>query len=348
MMNGVDVSKWQGSKIDWAKVKAAGIDYAILRAGYGSYISQKDPTFERNYAECKRLSIPVGVYWYVYTKTLDGIKQEVKTLLEAIKGKQFEYPIYLDIENEAQASMTKAALTQMIETGCTALEQAGYFAGVYTYTNFASYMDYAGLAKKYTMWLADYRKNYNTTLTRDMHQYTSTGNVAGIGGRVDCNRAYVDFPALIKGAGKNGFEEEENIMYSDTLKIGPVSGGDRKAMAALAESLNLPHVDASDYIIVGPASEGDRKQIVAKAQSLGLGVENYLPPEPEVPEEPETPETPDVPDMEFDEVMFMLVKLDSKLDRVLEKLELVQQALEDPAAQQVLDKLTAAGAALSQ
>lgn len=329
MMNGIDVSKWQGSKIDWAKVKAAGIDYAILRAGYGSYISQKDPTFERNYAECKRLGIPVGVYWYVYAKTLDGIKQEVKTLLEAIKGKQFEYPIYLDIENEAQASMTKAALTQMIETGCTALEQAGYFAGVYTYTSFASYMDYAGLAKKYTMWLADYRKNYNTTLTRDMHQYTSTGNVAGIGGRVDCNRAYVDFPARIKGAGKNGFEKEENIMYSDTLKIGPVSGGDRKAMAALAESLNLPHVDAGDYVIVGPASDGDRKQIVAKAQSLGLGVENYLPPEPEEPEEPETPETPDVPDMEFDEVMFMLAKLDGKLDRVL-------------------DKLTAAGAALSQ
>lgn len=348
MMNGIDVSKWQGSKIDWAKVKAAGIDYAILRAGYGSYISQKDPTFERNYAECKRLGIPVGVYWYVYAKTLAGIKQEVKTLLEAIKGKQFEYPIYLDIENEAQASMTKAALTQMIETGCTALEQAGYFAGVYTYTSFASYMDYAGLAKKYTMWLADYRKNYNTTLTRDMHQYTSSGTVAGIGGRVDCNRAYVDFPALIKGAGKNGFEKEENIMYSDTLKIGPVSGGDRKAMAALAESLNLPHVDAGDYVIVGPASEGDRKQIVAKAQSLGLGVENYLPPEPEEPEEPETPETPDVPDMEFDEVMFMLVKLDGKLDRVLEKLELVQQALEDPAAQQVLDKLTAAGAALAE
>ena len=348
MMNGIDVSKWQGSKIDWAKVKAAGIDYAILRAGYGSYISQKDPTFERNYAECKRLGIPVGVYWYVYAKTLDGIKQEVKTLLEAIKGKQFEYPIYLDIENEAQASMTKAALTQMIETGCTALEQAGYFAGVYTYTSFASYMDYAGLAKKYTMWLADYRKNYNTTLTRDMHQYTSSGTVTGIGGRVDCNRAYVDFPAIIRAAGKNGFEKEDNTMYSDTLKIGPVSGGDRKTMAALAESLNLPHVDAGDYVIVGPASDGDRKQIVAKAQSLGLGVENYLPPEPEVPEEPETPETPDVPDMEFDEVMFLLVKLDSKLDRVLEKLELVQQALEDPAAQQVLDKLEKAGAALSQ
>ena len=194
MMNGIDVSKWQGSKIDWAKVKAAGIDYAILRAGYGSYISQKDPTFERDYAECKRLGIPVGVYWYVYAKTLDGIKQEVKTLLEAIKGKQFEYPIYLDIENEAQASMTKAALTQMIETGCTALEQAGYFAGVYTYTSFASYMDYAGLAKNLHYVAGRLPQNYNTTLTRDMHQYTSTGNVAGIGGRVDCEPGLCGLP----------------------------------------------------------------------------------------------------------------------------------------------------------
>lgn len=231
MMNGIDVSKWQGNSIDWAKVKAAGIDYAILRAGYGSYISQKDPTFERNYAECKRLGIPVGVYWYVYAKTLAGIKQEVKTLLEAIKGKQFEYPIYLDIENEAQASMTKAALTQMIETGCTALEQAGYFAGVYTYTRFASYMDYAGLAKKYTMWLADYRKNYNTTLTRDMHQYTSTGSVAGISGNVDMNRCTRDFPALIKRVGLNGYKADDGDAAPsgkqyNAIQVGPMSAGD--------------------------------------------------------------------------------------------------------------------------
>ena len=349
-VTGIDVSKYQGA-IDWEQVKAAGVEFAILRAGYGRYASQKDPTFEQNCAACKRVGLPVGVYWYVYANTMEGIRQEVQNLLEVIRGKQFEYPIYLDIEDKAQAGMSRAALTQMIETGCAALEQAGFFVGVYTYTSFAARMDYNALAGKYTMWLADYRKNYNTTLTRDMHQYTSSGTVAGIEGRVDCNRAYVDFPALIREAGKNGFEKEENIMYSDTLKIGPVSGGDRKAMAALAESLNLPHVDAGDYIIVGPASEGDRKQIVAKAQSLGLGVENYLPPEPEVPEEPEEPQ----PELDLTEVLEavaaldkMLDDMDGKLDRVLEKLELVQQALEDPVAQQVLDKLEKAGAALTE
>ena len=361
MMNGIDVSKWQGSKIDWAKVKAAGIDYAILRAGYGSYISQKDPTFERNYAECKRLGIPVGVYWYVYAKTLDGIKQEVKTLLEAIKGKQFEYPIYLDIENEAQASMTKAALTQMIETGCTALEQAGYFAGVYTYTSFASYMDYAGLAKKYTMWLADYRKNYNTTLTRDMHQYTSSGTVAGIGGRVDCNRAYVDFPALIKGAGKNGFEKEETNMDFVAVKnlMLEVTSAEKPACQAFStpdvNDGNYRNLALGQYRITGVGPTVTLGGMQGTWYRIDLSGEDWyclaLPDRCKVVEVAEEPQ----PELDLTEVLEavaaldkMLDDMDGKLDRVLEKLELVQQALEDPAAQQVLDKLEKAGAALAQ
>ena len=83
---------------------------------------------------------------------------------------------------------------------------------------------------------------------------------------------------------------------SDTLKIGPVSGGDRKTMAALADSLGLPHFDEGDCIVIGPASEGDRKQVAAKAQALGLGVADYVAPElPETPVEPEEPETPEEP-----------------------------------------------------
>lgn len=345
LAHGIDVSKHQGT-INWDAVAAdPSVQFAILRAGYGRYESQKDPTFERNYAACKRLNIPVGAYWYSYAVNSADAATEGRLFAKVLAGKQFEYPVYFDQEDGSipAAQRTACALAFFDALGTE------WYKGYYSYTSWMPSVDLAAIRQHCdTVWLADYRANPDQTIQRDMHQYTSSGTVTGIGGRVDCNRAYVDFPTIIREAGKNGFEKEENIMYSDTLKIGPVSGGDRKAMAALAESLNLPHVDASDYIIVGPASEGDRKQIVAKAQSLGLGVENYLPPEPEVPEEPETPETPDVPDMEFDEVMFLLVKLDSKLDRVLEKLELVQQALEDPAAQQVLDKLEKAGAALSQ
>ena len=78
----------------------------------------------------------------------------------------------------------------------------------YTYTNFAQYMDYEALAKKYTMWLADYRENYNSTLPRDIHQYTSRGAVPGIQGNVDMNNCTRDFPEIIKGAGLNGWTKQ--------------------------------------------------------------------------------------------------------------------------------------------
>ena len=344
-LHGIDVSKHQGT-INWDAVAAdPSVQFAILRAGYGRYESQKDPTFERNYAECKRLGIPVGAYWYSYATTPADAATEGRLFAKVLVGKQFEYPVYFDQEDGSipAAQRTACALAFFDAMG------AEWYKGYYSYTAWMPSVDLAAIRQHCdTVWLADYRATPDQTIQRDMHQYTSTGNVAGIGGRVDCNRAYVDFPAIIREAGKNGFEKEDNTMYSDTLKIGPVSGGDRKTMAALAESLNLPHFDAGDYIIVGPASEGDRKQIVAKAQSLGLGVENYLPPEPEEPEEPK-------PELDLTEVLEavdaldkMLDDMDGKLDRVLEKLELVQHALEDPAAQQVLDKLEKAGAALAE
>ncbi|OUN86618.1 glycoside hydrolase family 25 protein [Gemmiger sp. An50] len=343
LAHGIDVSKHQGT-INWDAVAAdPSVQFAILRAGYGRYESQVDAQWARNYAECKRLGIPVGAYWYSYATTQADAATEGRLFAKVLAGKQFEYPVYFDHEDGSipAAQRTACALAFFDAMG------AAWYKGYYSYTAWMPSVDLGSIRQHCdTVWLADYRANPDQTIQRDMHQYTSSGTVAGIGGRVDCNRAYVDFPALIRAAGKNGFEKEENTMYSDTLKIGPVSGGDRKTMAALAESLNLPHFDAGDYIVIGPASKGDRKQVAAKAQALGLGVEDYLP--PEEPEEPETPENPDVPDMEFDEVMFMLAKLDGKLDRVLEKLDLVQQALEDPAAQQVLDKLEKAGAALAQ
>ena len=349
MFTVLDVSRWQG-RIDWDTVKASGRVHGVMLRALGSrsgtpYI---DPMFETNYSACTRLGIPVGVYYYSCAVTAPQRDAELALLHDALRGKLLQLPAAIDVEDARLRALTPDALSALVAGAARQLEHWGLYAMVYTYTHFADTALHMDTLAPFDLWLADYRANPDQTIQRDMHQYTSSGAVAGIGGRVDCNRAYVDFPTLVRAAGKNGFEKEDNTMYSDTLKIGPVSGGDRKTMAALAESLGLPHFDAGDYIIVGPASEGDRKQIVAKAQSLGLGVENYLPPEPEVPEEPETPEPPDVPDMEFDEVMFMLVKLDSKLDRVLEKLELVQQALEDPAAQQVLDKLEKAGAALAK
>ena len=272
---GVDVSKYQGT-IDWAKAKAAGVEFAILRAGYGRYMSQKDPTFEANYSGCCKNGIPVGAYWYLYCTTNAHMLEEMRCFMECLNGKQFEYPVYLDIEDKAQAAMGKSALTQMLQTGLTALESGGYYPGVYTYTSYAPRFDYVGLASRYPTWLADYRKNYDTTLPRDMHQYSSSGSVNGINGRCDVNWCYTDFPTIIRNSGKNGFVGGGTTVTSNScmVKIGPASGGDRKTVVNTATANNVwtdeywDPTDGNDYVICGPASTSQMAQVISKAKEL--------------------------------------------------------------------------------
>lgn len=230
--HGIDVSKHQGI-IDWSKVKT---DFAILRAGFGRYANQEDTQFDRNYAGAKAAGIPVGAYWYSYAKSAEEAREEAKACLQVLQGKQFEFPIYFDIEDCSQSYMGKAVLTEICEAFCDTLEKAGYFAGVYASTYwFTSKLDHARLAGKYTIWLADYRACYNKTLKRDMHQYTSNGHVAGISGRVDMSTCTLDFPRIIKVAGLNG--------YSTGLKTfsAQASPGDLAQLEQLAKSLKLSY-----------------------------------------------------------------------------------------------------------
>ena len=121
---GMDVSYAQGS-INWEQVKASKkIEFAILRAGYGRETSQVDTQFERNYAACKRLGIPVGVYWYSYATTAAEAEQEAKVCLQTIRGKQFEYPVAFDIEEARSLPQADALCTAF----CNALEKQGYYA----------------------------------------------------------------------------------------------------------------------------------------------------------------------------------------------------------------------------
>ena len=113
---------------------------------------------------------------------------------------------------------------------------------------------------------------------------------------------------------------------SDLLKVGPVSGGDRKTLAALADSLGLPHEDAGDYLIIGPASAGDRKAIAAKAAALAVGCVEYTAPEPEPEPEPTPAPTP-APDSGKDDTAEQLDRMEAKLDKLLGLLGLVNPSL---------------------
>ena len=220
MKKGIDVSLHQGI-IDWDTVKKAEkIDFAILQAGYGRLASQKDPQFERNYSECKRLGIPCGCYWYSYAVTAEEAKLEAAACLEVIKGKKFEYPIYFDIEEKRQ-QLGMGKVTEMCKAFCQALEAAGYWVGIYSYKSFLeAYVDKA-TRSRYAIWLAHYT---STTSYKDPYgiwQYSVAGNedndivkkgkVAGVNAECDLDYAYIDYPSAIEAAGLNGFSKPEPV-----------------------------------------------------------------------------------------------------------------------------------------
>lgn len=243
VLDGIDVSKHQGI-IDWQAVKETGkVHFAIIRAGFGRYADQKDPHFECNYAGAKEAGIPVGAYWYSYALSAEEAREEAKACMQMLKGKRFEYPVYFDVEDSTQGKLGKAVLTEICEAFCETLEKAGYYAGVYANTYwFTHKLDHARLAGRYTIWLADYRGRYNTTLARNMHQYSSKGRIPGISGRVDLNVCTLDFPAIIKKAGLNGYSKTAAPSGTGLKTFtAQASSGDLAQLEQLAKSLNLSY-----------------------------------------------------------------------------------------------------------
>lgn len=191
--NVIDVSYHNGV-IDWEKVKAAGVEGAILRCGYGmDQADQDDKQFKRNADECTRLGIPFGVYLYSYANNARKAESEAQHVLRLIAGYKLSYPVYYDLEERG----TEVGAAERMKIFADIIEAAGFWCGVYC--NKSWWDNYlSSLGDRYTKWIA----RYNNTLGMsgvDMWQYTSDGSVSGISGRVDMNHCYRDFPAEIRG-----------------------------------------------------------------------------------------------------------------------------------------------------
>lgn len=201
---GIDLSVHNGI-VNFAMLKNV-VDFAILRAGYGRLTAQKDSKFETNYKGCKDNGIDCGVYWYSYAMTEDEARQEAKACLECIKDKQFEYPVYFDIEEQKQLALGKEKVSAIIKAFCEVIERAGYWVGVYTMASaFGAYVS-DEVKKRYAVWVAHWGVNAPSfSGTYGMWQYSDKGNIAGVSGNVDLNKAYFDYPAEIKKHGLNGY-----------------------------------------------------------------------------------------------------------------------------------------------
>lgn len=193
-MFGIDVSTFQGD-IDWDKVKSQ-INFAILRLGW---IGNKnnhtlDTKFERNYSECKRLGIPVGVYVYCYSNCEDTAKAGAEWTLQQLNGKSLELPVYLDMEDSSIANLGKDKLTNICIAFNTVIEQAGLWAGVYANKDwFDNKLNKDIIKYKYTTWIAHYTSGTDKYKDEyDMWQNSSSGKINGISGSTDTNYMYRD------------------------------------------------------------------------------------------------------------------------------------------------------------
>ncbi len=208
---GIDVSAHNG-RIDWRRVRAAGIDFAMVRIGIGS--RKNTPTPDKRWAEnvegALAAGLDAGAYLYSYALDEKAARQEAEFALRTIEPYRgrLTYPIAYDIEDKSQAGLGRATLTLMCAAFCGALAAAGWRPMVYANLDWLRNklaIDSAAM----DIWLAQWAVKPTYTGRTCIWQHSDKGRVDGIGGSVDMNIAYEDYPALVRRVGLNGFAPEE-------------------------------------------------------------------------------------------------------------------------------------------
>ena len=215
--NGIDVSTFQYT-INWPQVKAAGVDFAMIRVGARGYGTNgkpfKDAKFETNIKGATDAKVDRGVYFFSQAITEEEAREEAKFVLDTIKGYELTYPIAFDFENPPAADARtqvlnspdkKAFNTKLVLAFCDTIKAAGYYPIVYTglwWLN--TRLDANQLKGKYDIWLAQYTSAAQPGYSPiTMWQYSDSGRVPGISVNVDMNRGYVDYAKIIRDGGWN-------------------------------------------------------------------------------------------------------------------------------------------------
>lgn len=212
---GIDVSEFQG-KIDWEKVKNSGVEFAILRCGYGmDFSNQDDVEYERNANECERLGIPYGVYLMSYANTVEKARLEAKHVLRLIEGRKISLGVWYDIEdNGTSGAINKETLTNIINTFCNTIKNAGYKVGVYASLNWLENKIEKTIKDNYDIWVAQYYSKCEYEGKYIMWQHTSSGKVNGISTNVDMNILYEDLPVINNNDNNNSKTNNSGIVKS--------------------------------------------------------------------------------------------------------------------------------------
>lgn len=235
MIKGIDISEHNGN-VDMQKIKEDGIEFVILRIGYGKHQNQIDDTFKVNYESAIKNDIPVGIYLYSYATNIDDAKSEAQLVLNNIKGLKIEYPIFIDMEDiddyKKERNVSDETCIDICETFCTEIENAGYYAGIYASLHWLNTKINSSKLNRFDKWVAQWNNSCEYRKSYGMWQYSNAGKVNGINGNVDLDYAIYDYLNIIKNANLNHLNEiNANIAYYT------VKPGDN--LSTIAEQYNM-------------------------------------------------------------------------------------------------------------
>lgn len=221
MMKGIDVSKHNGT-IDFKKVKDSGIDFVIIRVGYGGSAPVKDEKFEVNYNNAKANGLLVGAYIYSYADTPSDITCEKEAVINWLGGRHLDLPVFLDLEDAKTSKCNKVEITSFATEFCTYIKNKGYKAGIYAnkywLTSKINTTIFA-LSDDITIWLAEWNEEPTYKGRYSIWQFTSKGSVNGIKGNVDLNYLYDE--SIIKNENNlsSGYSGNSIVDYLKSVGI---------------------------------------------------------------------------------------------------------------------------------
>lgn len=245
MLKGIDVSKHNGS-INWETVKEH-IDFAMLRAGYGTVVDSK---FHYNASKCNELNIPIGIYWFSYARSVNQALEEAKTCIKTIAQHKIDYPVCYDFEydsiNNARKKgvvVTRMLMIEMAKSFLFQIEKAGYYAMNYTNIDFLN-RGFSEITNRFDTWLAQWGKS-SPTKSCGIWQYSSTGSVPGISGHVDLNYAMKS--------------------YGRASSKATLSESDKANVLKLPDSWWATYLGIAHGVIRGMYGEGEERKKLIKA-----------------------------------------------------------------------------------
>ena len=227
MIKGIDISEHDGN-VDMLQVKKSGIQFIILRFGYGKNSNQIDKKFKINYENAINNNIPIGLYHYSYATNIEDAQKEAEFVLRNIKNLKIEYPIFLDMEDadgyKSKRNVSNETCINICERFCSIIESAGYYTGIYASLDWLNNRINSEKLDRFDKWVAQWGNNCTYNKSYGMWQFSDKGKITGISGNVDLNYSIYDYKNIIKKANLNHLNNSTNSIYhivveGDTLSL---------------------------------------------------------------------------------------------------------------------------------